>query len=362
VHSTENIKKYNTVIQAIRREIVEGVYGPGHRLPTRSEMGARLGVGVATVQKAVDVLVEDGFIQANAREGTYVVARPPHLCNFALVSSAQGKWSRLYIAVQKAAGMIQTESLRLSEYLTSRDVGSREDVNRLCRDVCEYKVAGLILTGFMEDIVGTPVLEHEGIPRVRGMHAPESNIPLVRMDTYGSFLSRAVEYLASRGRRRIAHLRLVSKRNERESFDAALRRTGVECRDYWVQSAYLGPMAETVPGVVKLLMQLDGDKRPDALIIYDDNLVENAVTGLMASGVKIPSELEVVAHFNYPMLAPTTLPMKWLGFDCRAWLRKCVEVLEMQRRGLTPAAETVIPAVFEDELEKNDPMLLGESQ
>ena len=73
--------KYLEVARMLRKDIVRGIYAPGHRLPTRSEMGEEFGVGVATVQKALEELADDGFVQARARAGTFVVDNPPHLCN-----------------------------------------------------------------------------------------------------------------------------------------------------------------------------------------------------------------------------------------------------------------------------------------
>jgi hypothetical protein len=39
-----------------------------------------------------------------------------------------------------------------------------------------------------------------------------------------------------------------------------------------------------------------------------------------------------------------------LGHSVRALLEKCVALIEQQRRGETPPAMTLVPAVFEEEL------------
>ncbi len=343
--------KYKTVTQALRFGITRGTYAPGGRLPTHSEIGAEFGVGAATVQKALDALIEDGFVHTRARAGTFVVNNPPHLTQYGLVTPATEKWSMWHLAIHKAAAAVQNETCQFRAYVTSDTFGNREGIRRLSEDVLKHKVAGLILTGCPSDLVGTAVMEYKGIPRVRTvpLSGPE-DIPLVHMDTMSSFLPKAITYLTGRGRRRIAHIRLISHISERKQFDEALGSAGIEVRDYWTQSVSQGTTGETVPNLVRLLMHLKGEDRPDALIIHDDNLVEHVVTGLMTAGVKVPDDLEIVAHFNYPTLAASTLPMTRLGFDCRCWLRKCVERLEMQRKGLTPPMETTIPAIFEDEL------------
>lgn len=345
--------KYGGLVDTIRNGILDGVYTPGQRLPTRTEMARMFDVSMVTVQTALNTLLRDGFVCARTGAGTFVSDRPPHLYNYALISQAKGKWSRWLRSVHEAANMIQADSdLQINEYLTSAEVAMRGDVTRLCKDVCSHRLSGLIFTSYaaFDEITGTPILEQKNIPHVLGTYIPDSDIPSVRMDVNGSFIRRAVEYLVSRGRRRIAHLRLVSDLSDRKMIEETLAGTGIELRPYWLQSVYGGMMHETTPNMITMMMQLQGDKRPDALIIYDDNLIEHATAGLMAAGVRMPQELDVVAHFNFPEPVINTLPMKRLGFDCRVFLHKCIEVLNMQHRGERPPDITAIPSVFEEEL------------
>jgi DNA-binding LacI/PurR family transcriptional regulator len=346
--------KYQGLIQTIRLEIIDGVYASGHRLPTRSEIGAKFGVGAATVQKALETLAQDGFVEARARAGTFVAERLPHLCNYGIAVPAGSRWSLVYKSVWDAAGIVNGEGkLRFMEYFTSREIGSRGPAAQLCQDVTSRRLGGLILIGpaAIKDLAGTPALEQQGMPRVQDQAQPETDYPSIFMDTAGSFVTRALQYFTARGRRRIAHIQLLSEITKRRAAGEALARSGVELRPYWMQSVSAGSLYDTVPNVINVLMQLEGDKRPDAMVVHDDNLVEHVATGLMAAGVKVPDEVEVVAHFNYPSPAPSVLPMKRLGFDCRVFLRKCIEVLDMQRRGETPPARTAVAAVFDDELE-----------
>jgi len=350
----ERKNKYEGILRSLRREIVQGVYGPGHRLPNRSEMVEEFGVSVATVQRALDVLTEDGFVHGRPGAGTFVAENPPHLCNYAIVISASIQWSRFFTALRKAVGSIQTDdTMRFREYLTSRDVGSRRDVVRLSKDVSGHRLAGVIFAGSPVDLEGTPALEQPNMPRVLIEWRSEHGCPAVFADLT-SFTDRAVEYLVSQGRRRVAFLGVDYPpylSNSPEEFGAALRERGLEVRPYWIQTIPVGEVFRSAANVVNLLMQLEGEKRPDALIIYDDNLVEHAVAGLLAAGVKVPQELEVVAQCNYPSPVPSALPLKRLGFDCQMILEECLRVLEMQRRGETPPEMTKVPAVFEDEVD-----------
>src|SRR5690349_1494491 len=77
--------KHRTISAQIRRQILQGAYPPGGRLPTREQLERRFRASRVTVQKALDRLTRDGFVRANGRQGTFVVDRPPHQSRFALL-------------------------------------------------------------------------------------------------------------------------------------------------------------------------------------------------------------------------------------------------------------------------------------
>jgi DNA-binding FadR family transcriptional regulator len=91
----------------LRERIVRGIYAPAQRLPSRAALGAEHGVGQATVQKALDALSRDGFVEARRRAGTFVADRPPHLSHYALVfgyrPNEPESWSGIAKALRDAA-------------------------------------------------------------------------------------------------------------------------------------------------------------------------------------------------------------------------------------------------------------------
>ena len=91
-------------------------------------------------------------------------------------------------------------------------------------------------------------------------------------------------------------------------------------------------------------------ERPDALIITDDNLVEYAAAGVIAAGMRVPEELEVVAHCNFPWPTPSVVPVKRLGYEVTRILQACLDSIDLQRSGQKALPVTQIPAVFEEEV------------
>ena len=70
----------------------------------------------------------------------------------------------------------------------------------------------------------------------------------------------------------------------------------------------------------------------------------------MAVGVRVPQDVEVVTHCNFPWPSRSVLAVKRLGFDTRQMLRMCIELIDRQRRGETVPGYTPVTAIFEEEL------------
>ncbi len=346
--------KYSHVVNTIRDHIISGDYKPGDRLPTRSEIMRKFGLGTATVQKALDNLIDDGFVYTKARrEGTFVSDNPPHLCEFAFVIPASSRWSKWYDALLAASQCVADgQRVRFRPYSVSSEVGMRSDVIKLCQDVTHHRLAGVIIAGMANSLVGTAALNEPGVPRVMFHPLPGSNIAAVLTDGR-TFRKEAVKYLHSIGRRKIAHLVLDTElpgewemRKVREEICELVD----DFRSYWFHPIHYVVKSHGVKNIVDVLMQLEGDKRPDALIIHDDNLVDDALEGLLAAGVKVPEELAVVAHANFPSTLNSIIPVKRIGYNCCEYLEKNLEVLDMQRRGIQPPEITYVSAICEEDL------------
>lgn len=71
--------KHHRVLETLRRQIIEGHYAPGSRLPTENELPGLLRAGKQTVVRALNELVHEGLIVRRRGDGSYVAERqaPP---------------------------------------------------------------------------------------------------------------------------------------------------------------------------------------------------------------------------------------------------------------------------------------------
>jgi len=99
-----------------------------------------------------------------------------------------------------------------------------------------------------------------------------------------------------------------------------------------------------------LLGMLGPQLRPDGLIVTDDNLIAGAAAGLAAAGLRVPRDIQVVAHWNFPLPPPKDVPFQWLGFDSAEVLKAGRENLEHPHARRKARSVIKIPPRFSSEL------------
>jgi DNA-binding LacI/PurR family transcriptional regulator len=228
-----------------------------------------------------------------------------------------------------------------------------EDYQNLLRSLRSKRLAGMIFTWNPYYLMGDPILEERGIPRVALM-PPRSDMSVLSVGVdYPAFCDRAVEYLIGRGRKRIASLfyaGLDDNSMPEDRFLLSLQSRGLQYKSHWSQ--YVNVFHPTaVCRAVQVLFHADQTVRPDSLVVTDDTMLDAVINGLFAVGLSVPRDVEVVAHANFPV-KPTAVPVKRLGYDTRKILQTCVRLIDQRRRGEPSAALTEVSPQFENEIEE----------
>ena len=346
------------ILDALRQRIRSGALAPGARVPSQAELVKRFGVSKVTAQRAVRCLVEDGFV-VTGRRGTQVAAHPPHLSRYGLVfpvASPEALRNRHLMALSREAErLLPPESgQEIRQYFVDeRLLGAKSDsLRQLIHDVENGCLRGLVFATAPHYLAGTTVLTAEGLPRVALASAVAPGVEWIQPEG-PSFVERAIAYLAARGRRRTAVILYEDVKDE--AIDGCLeemRRQGLRTAPYWIHGVSLGT-PRWARHCAHLMFRAGQKERPDSLIVWDDNLVEGATAGLVDAGVRVPDDVEVVAHCNFPWPTPSAVPAKRLGFDVRDALRACLSAVEGQRQGQPRASAWRV--IFDDEIVASGP-------
>lgn len=345
---------YRRIAADLRAEMLSGKLPPDARMPTREQVVRRYRTTKVTVQKAFDLLADQGWVRAEGRRGTFVKEQGARREEYALAFPWPQAWdvSQFYRALRQQAEQLSTPQRRLTCFYEISGHVDTEDYQRLAGLVRSHRIAGLIFASNVFIAEGFLVLEEPGVPRVAiSWKDPRVPVPCVSTDVE-TFYEKAFAELAAAGRRRVAVIARADEWNtlfvlERLPDLAAARGLTIERR--WMQAAPTD-VPQWARQAAELLLQSGTPHRPDALLITDDNLVPEATAGVRAAGVRVPDDVLVIAHTNFPHPTPAAVPVTRIGFDISQLLALCVERIDQQRRGETPAAATLLPAVFAEDL------------
>ncbi len=319
------------VEEYVRELIVSGRLKPGDAVPTRRALAAQFDASPVTVQAAATRLVREGFLNVRGQKGTFVAQTPPHTSRYAVVMPVTKDeveknrfWKALALETEKAR---EQEGLDIKVYYDVDGRAASSDELELIEDVARRRLAGIIFASAPFNLRNSPVLTGPRISRVAIM-TPAKGYPGLSMLQMSGFERAAVSRMLASGRRRVAVLCTpgVEEKWERRIVNAS----ALLMRRSWLQS-----VSQSAPSSARrcmwLLMDTARPERPDGLIITDDNLVESATLGLKEWGVRVPEELLIVAHCNFPWLPRTHVGVEWVGYDARHVLRTALEDLHRQR-------------------------------
>jgi GntR family transcriptional regulator len=338
------MRRRGSIVEELRQRFRSGDYPTGTRIPTRRELAKELAISPVTLQRAVDRLIELGFLRARGKQGTFLAEPPPDRSRFAVVfgeEPGQGGWNRFWTTIQREADAWQDASGRHFQayYIANASMTSRGH-RRLCADVADGGLAGIFFACSPFFLAGSPIFASP-LPKVCiGEVAGASSV--VCLDP----LPQVWSHFVGAGRRRIGAIGTRGMVNDRKRLCAEARRHGLEARPAWWLGLPVDPLhAECARDVTHLLFTGRPTERPDGLLINDDNLVPHATQGIIDAGLRVPDDVEVVAHANFPHATPAAVPCTRYGIDVRAMLGLVLDDLDRQRAGGGPCPVTV-PAVF----------------
>ncbi|MEX0653444.1 MAG: GntR family transcriptional regulator [Phycisphaeraceae bacterium] len=360
--------RHQDITLALRQRIVGGALGAGSRLPIRAQLQQMFDASPTTVQRAMDTLKRQGFVESRGKRGTFVVDQPPHLARYGLVlpyrPSTEKPWEKIFSAlVNQATAISRAGQRRIVAYYASSAASEGDDLRRLRDDLAAQRIAGLFFASNPAPLLKLPLLANRYVPMVALLHAFEHEaveaVEAVWVNRR-AFFTRAFDHLAAQGCRRVAIIAsqfIVTREipHFEQFLQTELSSRGMESRPYWLQ--YASPdEAIGAANIVRLLMREGQPDRPDGLVIADDNVAHHAASGLAASGVKCggdQADLHVVAHCNYPDVTPSAIPMARIGFSAADIMATALDALEKQRDGRVPQHVHLVPPLTEAEFAAN---------
>jgi len=323
----------DSIYVALRTRIVSGAVKPNDRFPTRRALCKEFDASTVTIQQVVDRLVADKFLEAHGARGTFVTEAPPHLTRYALVFPDNPESNRFWLALaNEASRMHHTKNLQLENYFNIDGHTDRTEYKELVEHVTHHRLAGIIFASPPYLLKHTPLLTEPGIPRaIIGRDDNQTPGTRVTGPNHAPFV-RAAEIIKSQGRKNVAVILSASNSGLAETIVDELGMRGIHVPPWWIQYVNFAHPTGARNMANLLTRSVDG-KRPDTLIITNDNLVEAATLGLLDSGVNVPDDVLVITHCNFPWPPRNHTPVTRIGYNCGEYLEVCMKVIDDQRQG-----------------------------
>jgi len=353
MNSTDPSKR-TQILSSFKQRLRAGKWAAGSRLPTRTQLVKTFKLSPMTLQLVIDDLIHEGFVESRGREGTFASDAPPFTRNYAFVinglSEERHAWLHFWRVLEAEATKHFSDTKKQAVFFYGIDKPLSADLTRLAHDIESHQLAGVFFSSAPGFLANAPLLlqKHTPLVAVGSKSATSSQLSLIKLGT-DRFFDDALGEIASAGRRRVGLITPWEDPRQHlpEFFEKAQQR-GLETHPRWCQYAphSIGGRRWAANAAQAIV---SGSDRPDALVIYDDNLVESAMTGLQAAGCAVPSQCLVVAHTNFPWPIASPYPLIRIGVDVQKIISAAVAEIDRRQTGEAPR-ETRIPLQTQSEI------------
>jgi DNA-binding LacI/PurR family transcriptional regulator len=328
--------KYLQTREILIGAIRSGVLTPGAKLPSTKEIGALVDISLITAHKALEGLVEAGWLRREVGRGTYVRDD---------VDPANGVQTPLYIA------LILDPNVNIDDYyhgtiLNGLRQVARADTRRIefffqdrldLRDKGAKAVGALCIHPPIEQQPQVEQLSRQHPVVVLGGAFPNGSVVAVDCDN-DSGARDAVRHLVELGHRRVMILSgpmsLTNSRDRRDGALAELAEHGIHpAEDDLPVSADSVVLDEATKA--HLERRLAGPDRPTAIVAGGFYLALAAMQAAREVGLAIPRDLSIVGFddpASAPMLDPPLTTVRQPLVDMAASAYKLIRKLVTDRK------------------------------
>jgi DNA-binding LacI/PurR family transcriptional regulator len=347
------------VLAAIKQRLRSGRWKPGAQLPTRTELIQTLKVSPVTLQKVIDELIRDGFVESRGRDGTFAADAPPFKRNYGFVlnglNSERQDWLHYWRVMESEAKAHFSGSKRQPVFYYGINRPLSPEMDRLRDDLNSQRLAGVFFSDMPYFLMNDPLTAQKITPLVSvvSKKKAEGKLSSIQFGT-DRFFEIALKETASAGCTRVGLITpWEDPRQHVAQFMSIAQSLGLQTHARWCQytpHSVAGRMWST--HATQAILAGEKNERPDALLIYDDNHIEGVMAGLKEARCFGPSDCLVVAHTNFPWPIPSPYPLVRVGVDIREVVRAAVGEIDRRQNGEEPQG-IYIPLQVENEIARN---------
>ena len=344
--------RYKEIYRALMRDIAEGVFSGGEKLPTEQALAERFGVTRQTLLKALNIMKLEGTLRSEQGRGTFVNAP-------AAPRPASGLRQLVYIAsnLQESLAhraLVGVESAAHRHGFSLVTCNTRNDAEReaeYLRRARSGGAAGIILIPYFQRNRELALRIAAELPLVclDNSFATDA-IPLVASDNFRASYE-ATRHLIGLGHRRIGFLlttleaarEVDSVRNRFEEFDPALISELGPALSH-MRPSDVGLELFSYPAMNRLLHL---PCPPTAVLLLWDELAPGAIAAIRDTRREVPRDVSLVGFNDDELCTLITPRLSTVRQDGEAMGEAAVRLLAERINRNTPIPpRTLVPSRF----------------
>jgi len=351
-------RRCGEIVSLLRERIVKGEFQAGQAIPPRTGLAEQLNCGPSTLQQALSELAREGFVRSVPRMGTFVADAPPHVSSYALVYNTSPHfghhWHDQYFnsALASVVGRVsQRDNRKMHIYTGIGEPKHRDTLEQLRDDARNHRLAGMVMcnpnTLKVCGKVDVPVVSFS---------CEDNPVDAIGVDLDQRVMHQMIlRELKQLGRRRVAWIMPSDTPvSTIEHLETVTAEFGLQTQPGWITGLDRCNRQWAYNEVQSVLQNTSSSDRPDALVIGEDSLVEAVAGALIRTGLRVPDDLAVFAHANFPQIDNSMLPLRYVGWDMHRVLLTCVELIDRARAGESLPPVTSIAPVLDTELDETE--------
>mgnify|MGYP002411777660 CR=1 FL=1 len=306
--------KYMTLVTWIKNKIESGELTYGEKLYSENELSTMFGISRQTVRQAINILVQDKYLESRQGSGTYVVFNASVKREPTMTIGVVTTYVGAYIFPQIIRGIedVLTKSGYSMQLAFTHNKVQNE--SRVLRSMLEKGVDGMIIEPTQSGLPNPNFEIYEEIQRQRipvlfiNSSYPGIKIPHVSMNDRAAGLI-ATQYLIHAGHKRIAgifksddhqgHLRYAG-------YLDALLKAGYEIHDenvLWYSTQDIPDFSKFVGIILRRIEGCTG------LLCYNDEVAMQIVDMMKKNGIAVPEDLSLVSIDNSDLADLCEVPL-----------------------------------------------------
>lgn len=353
--ANENGKtKYYTLMEELKQEIMSGSIKPGEKLPSENELSDRYHISRHTVRKALSILINEGYIEAEHGRGTFCSQRMGHMKNSRNVAVVTTYISD-YIFPRLIQGMDKVLTENGYSIILKNTANSRTKEERVLEDILTKDIEGLIIEPSKSQIYCKhtnlyAMLDQYEIPYVfiQGVYSQMIDKPHILMDDCkGGYM--VTKHLIDAGHRKILGIFKADDfqgKERHKGYVKALQEAGIAYDPDMVVWFHTEDR-KTKPAMMMELF-LEQKVEMDAVVCYNDQIAIEVIRCLQRNGLRVPEDISVTGYDN-SVIAEGTVGLTTIAHPQEKLGEMAAELL-LEKIRKVPEEKSRIPRLIQPEL------------